>query len=697
MTSDADNDFLFAISRAIAAIGDRDELFATIVDTLATLFHFDAAVVVAVDLRRGTLQPFVKYAPPEVEELQEFRSFVREPVPIAGSPVERMLESPGVMTIDYAELAAAYPDFPPMRFLHESGIRRGMSAPLYNGGRIIGVLSLASRRENAFTPDDAIRFERVAQQVGIAFGTMLAYDDLRRREAEKSMLLAVSNALTTIRERDAMIHAVATAIDSVVACDFFGIYFGHRRRASPEMGAGLLKMPNGRFIPIARFFDDREDVSYIERELSDPRGMPILAIGDRFEMLHSRSSTIARLHDDHGIQALVGLPIPLAGNERGMMLLAREHRTGFAIREIETLVGLPQQIGLALDNLFSFEEIEQLRRRLEDEKTYLVDEIRGQHNFEEIIGRSGALREVFRRIAMVAPTDATVLVQGETGTGKELVARALHNLSPRRERPLVKVNCASLPAQLIESELFGHERGSFTGATERRIGKFELAHGGTIFLDEVGEMPLELQTKLLRVLQEREIERVGGKGPIRVDVRVIAATNRDLEKEVEEGRFRADLFFRLNVVPIGVPPLRERREDIPLLVAHVLERLARTTGRKIDGVTERGMRSLLNYDWPGNVRELEHILERAVILSTGTKIDPGTLLAVRRPSQGEAVVRTLEEAEREHILTALEAARGQVSGTGGAAEILGLKPTTLSSRMKKLGIRVERNPGTNSR
>lgn len=696
MVTDADNDFLVTISKAIAAIGDQDELFAVIVDALAARFQFDAAVIIAVDVKRGTLQPFVKYAPPEVERLEEFRSFIREPIPIVGSPVEQMLESPGVMTIDYAEMASTYRDFQPLRILSANGIRRGMSAPLYSGGRIIGLLSLASRRENVFTPDDAVRFEGVAQQVGMAFGTMLAYDDLRRRESEKGMLLAVSNALTTIRERNAMTHALATAIDQVVACDFFGIYFGHRRRARCQQAAGMLKMPNGRFVPIARFFDDQDDIAGIEQKLFDPQGTPILATGDRLTTLRNRSSAIAYLIDDHGIEALLGLSIPLADNDRGIMLLAREGRKGFAIREMETLVGLPQQIGLALDNLFAFEEIEQLRRQLEDERTYLVDEIKGEHNFEEIIGSSRALREVFRRIAMVAPTDATVLVQGETGTGKELVARALHNLSPRRERPLVKVNCASLPAQLVESELFGHERGSFTGATERRIGKFELARGGTIFLDEIGEMPPELQAKLLRVLQEREIERVGGAGPVSVDVRVIAVTNRDLEREVADGRFRADLFFRLNVVPISVPPLRERREDIPLLVAHLLSRLSRTMGRAIDGVTDRGMRSLVGYDWPGNVRELAHILERSVILSTGSRIDPESFLAVSRQSPKATLMKTLEEAEREHILSALEISGGRVSGAGGAAELLSLKPTTLSSRMKKLGIRVERNPRINA-
>ncbi len=326
---------------------------------------------------------------------------------------------------------------------------------------------------------------------------------------------------------------------------------------------------------------------------------------------------------------------------------------------------------------------------------YLQEEIRSVHNFEEIVGRSRALERTLKKVGLVAETDSSVLIRGETGTGKELVARAVHSASKRKQRPLIKVNCAALPAGLIESELFGHERGAFTGATERRTGRFELADGGSIFLDEVGELPLDVQTKLLRVLQEREFERVGGSRTIRVDVRVIAATNRDLEKSVAEGKFRQDLFYRLNVFPVPLPPLRERQEDIPLLVNYFVGRYASKIGRKAVGVPKDAMERLQAYPWPGNVRELENVIERAVILSAGETLDlAGEPLAKAEargrtseaPARAREDVRPLEQVERDHILATLKQTRWRVEGPSGAARLLNLNPNTLRSRMKKLGI-----------
>jgi PAS domain S-box-containing protein len=327
------------------------------------------------------------------------------------------------------------------------------------------------------------------------------------------------------------------------------------------------------------------------------------------------------------------------------------------------------------------------RARLQQQNLYLQEEIKDVHNFEEIIGRSPALVTVLDKVRSVAPTDASVLVFGDTGTGKELVARAIHFASRRRDRPLIKVNCAALPAGLVESELFGHEKGAFTGALARRLGRFELAHGGTLFLDEVGDIPPEAQAKLLRVLQEREVERVGGSGPFQVDVRVIAATNRDLARAVREKTFREDLYYRLNVFPISLPPLRERREDLPLLVHFLLTRFTARVGKHLDGVSPATMQRLLAYPWPGNVRELENVLERAVILAAGPvlEIDADTLA----PS-GQALpakqTQSLEEVERGHIQAVLDRTGGVIDGPRGAAKILDLHPNTLRSRMKKLGI-----------
>jgi formate hydrogenlyase transcriptional activator len=342
-----------------------------------------------------------------------------------------------------------------------------------------------------------------------------------------------------------------------------------------------------------------------------------------------------------------------------------------------------------------------LKSRLEQENVYLREEIRTEHNFEEIVGNSPALLAVLRTVEQVAPTDSTVLIHGETGTGKELIARAIHNRSARKDRALVSVNCSAISAGLVESELFGHLKGAFTGAIERRIGRFELANGGTIFLDEIGELPLETQVKLLRVLQEQEFEPVGSSRTQRVDVRVIAATNRNLKEMVEAGRFRSDLFYRLNVFPLPLPPLRERCSDIPELVALFLARFAKRFGKKVEGVSQETMARLMSYAWPGNIRELQNVMERAIVLSAGPtlRLDndfvprvaaEGGLEPAGIPAQGAeqpSGLRTLEEVERGHIEAALQQTQGVVDGPKGAARILNLHPNTLRHRMTKLGIK----------
>ena len=330
--------------------------------------------------------------------------------------------------------------------------------------------------------------------------------------------------------------------------------------------------------------------------------------------------------------------------------------------------------------------MEQEKARLEAQNVYLQEEIKGAHNFEELIGSSTSLRKVLKNVERVAPTDSTVLITGETGTGKELIARAVHNLSPRKDRPLVKVNCAAIPAGLIESELFGHEKGAFTGALTKKMGRFEVADKGTIFLDEIGDLPLDLQSKLLRVLQEGEFERVGGTQTFKVKVRVIAATNRDLAQQSNAGQYRPDLYYRLNVFPIHLPPLRERESDIPLLVQYFVRKFAANFGKKIDRIPERMMTALQRYPWPGNIRELEHVIERAVILSEGPELEPIEWLSSSDGKAGPAKTHTLQEAERQHIVDVLGQTSWRVSGPKGAAAVLGLKPTTLEAKMKKLGI-----------
>jgi formate hydrogenlyase transcriptional activator len=391
----------------------------------------------------------------------------------------------------------------------------------------------------------------------------------------------------------------------------------------------------------------------------------------------------------------------LLGNCIGTLSVVSCEKDAYSGEDAQFLQEVASQVALAIENMKSYEEIATLKARLEKENIYLREEIRTEHNFEEIVGNSPALLAVLRTVEQVAPTDSTVLIHGETGTGKELIARAIHNRSARKDRALVCVNCSAISAGLVESELFGHLKGAFTGAIERRIGRFELANGGTIFLDEIGELSLETQVKLLRVLQEQEFEPVGSSRTQRVDVRVIAATNRNLKEMVEAGRFRSDLFYRLNVFPLPLPPLRERCSDIPELVALFLSRFAKRFGKKVEGVSQGTMARLMSYAWPGNIRELQNVMERAVVLSTGptlrldkdfvpvvaseASLEPAEIPAQQaEPPSG---LRTLEEVQRSHILAVLQQAEGVVDGPKGAARILNLHPNTLRHRMSKLGIK----------
>jgi formate hydrogenlyase transcriptional activator len=345
------------------------------------------------------------------------------------------------------------------------------------------------------------------------------------------------------------------------------------------------------------------------------------------------------------------------------------------------------QVAIAVENTLVHEELRRLKDSLGEEKVYLEDEIRSELNFEEIVGKSAALQRVLRQVEVVAPTDSGVLIQGETGTGKELIARAIHNLSGRRDRPFIKLNCAAIPSGLLESELFGHEKGAFTGAIMRKAGRFEVADKGTLFLDEVGDIPLEVQSKLLRVLQEREFERLGSTRTQQVDVRVIAATHRDLKQMVEDGEFRSDLFYRLHVFPLSVPPLRDRRDDISILVRHYVDKYARRMNRRIETIPSHAMEVIANYSWPGNVRELQNFIERAVILSPGSVLRPPlaelTKTTVQAPT---SMPSALEEAEREHVLRAIRESNWVIGGPNGAAARLGVKRTTLAYRIRKLNI-----------
>jgi formate hydrogenlyase transcriptional activator len=410
-------------------------------------------------------------------------------------------------------------------------------------------------------------------------------------------------------------------------------------------------------------------------------------------------SPIAQIAVREGLKSVCCLPLISRDRAIGVLVLGRLRDDAFSQADISFLGQVANQIALAVENALAYREIRELKEQLSKEKLYLEDEIRTEMNFAQIIGNSASLRRVLKGVGTVAPTDSTVLIYGETGTGKELIARAIHDLSPRSSKPFVKLNCAAIPTGLLESELFGHEKGAFTGAIAQRIGRFEVADGGTIFLDEIGEIPLELQTKLLRVLQEREFERLGSSRTLRTDARLIAATNRDLEAMVAEQKFRSDLFFRLNVFPVNVPPLRERQEDIPLLVRHFTQQFSRRLKKVMETIPSAAMDALSRYHWPGNIRELQNVIERAVIISAGPALSVD-LADLKFPKVSHSEERAaapnsttngglhnlLEETERQQILQTLKQCNWVVAGPNGAAARLGMNRSTLQVRIRRLGI-----------
>ncbi|MBI2468607.1 MAG: sigma 54-interacting transcriptional regulator, partial [Candidatus Rokubacteria bacterium] len=507
---------------------------------------------------------------------------------------------------------------------------------------------------------------------------------LRRSEERHRALLEINNAIVANLDRQALFTAIVHALRGVLPFDRASLVLRDRKRDVLQVHALAGATPPDQAWPVGTEFPLRD--SHLSPVFDHKR--PLV----RRDLASEPRIGAEEALFQEGIRSYVAVPLLAKDEPLGTLNLGSRAPDRYSEADAAFLVDVGRQVALAIDNMLAYEEIARLKARLEQENLYLQEEIKTERGFEEIVGQSPAIRRVLRAVEQVAPTDATVLLLGETGTGKEVVARAVHNLSARRDRALVKVNCAALPAGLIESELFGHEKGAFTGALSRKPGRFELADRGTLFLDEIGDLPPELQAKLLRVLQEGQFERVGGSQTLEVDVRVIAATNRDLEKAMQEGGFRPDLYYRLSVFPIRIPPLRERRGDVPLLIRYFVDKHGRKLGKRIETIPQASMDTLTAYPWPGNVRELENVIERAVILSPGPRLDlgdwrptPGVALDARSPL-------TLEALERDHILAVLELTGWQVSGEKGAAKLLGLRPTTLEARMKKLGIR--RRPGT---
>jgi len=574
------------------------------------------------------------------------------------------------------------------RRLRRAGLQSVCSIPLSDAHHRLGSVLIASAHHDAYSPDD-VRFGTLAAtQVALAMDDAINFRAAQRARERLELLLDLNNRVVSKLHLRDVLREISANIRRVMECDGVAI---------------TLPGPEGRkpCVYALDFPGQGEIGEGWELRAGEATGATTVFQTGEPEILSRDQLEHEPLWLGLGLQSLVHVPLKGESGVVGVLTLATRREGAFAVDDLPFLSQTARQLAIAVKNAMAFGEVTNLKDQVTQEKLYLQDEIRSERQFGDIAFKSESLGRVLRKVETVAPTDSTVLIYGETGTGKELIARAIHDLSPRRSNAFVKVNCAAIPATLLESELFGHERGAFTGAVSQSVGRFEVANHGTIFLDEIGELPFELQPKLLRVLQEREFERLGSTRTLHTDVRLIAATNRDLEALVQEQIFRSDLYYRLAVFPIRIPPLRERPEDIPVLVARYVREFSRRLGKTIDTIPSETMNALLQYPWPGNVRELQNVLERAAILTPGPvlRISSEDLRLPDRAPVSPPALQTgpsprgrpvSDEAERQRILRALEQADGIVAGPNGAAALLGIKRSTLQGRMQRLGIHISR-------
>ena len=575
---------------------------------------------------------------------------------------------------------------PVLSVMRQAAIRSCSVLPLTTAAARLGALVFGCKQPDAYSPADLEFLLHVAQQVAVAIENAAnrhaseAYQKELAAERDRlQTILALNNVLASQLDPHDLFPQISAAVRGLVAHDYCSL-------ALYDPAARTLRL-HALVFPAGKGLVHEEFTFPIE---GAPGGWvvehrrPLLL--EAMDLTRFPSEIARRMHQE-GVRSALFLPLETRNGFLGTLSLASLQPQAFTPADVDLMERVARQVSIAVDNALAFHQIAELKDKLASERLYLEEEIRTQYNFEEIVGESGALKNVLQQVQTVAPTQASVLILGETGTGKELIARSIHNLSPRSERTFVKLSIAAIPTGLLESELFGHQKGAFTGALAQKLGRFELAHQGTLFLDEVGEIPLELQPKLLRALQEHEFERLGSTRTQKVDARVVAATNRDLSHMVAEGTFRSDLFYRLNVFPIHVPPLRERPSDIPLLVRYFAQKFSRAMDRRIEIIPAETMQALLQWRWPGNIRELSNLIERSVILSSGPVLQVPLAELRSATSLPENSSTTLEANEREHILRVLRETKGVIAGPNGAAERLGLKRTTLNFKMKKLGIR----------
>lgn len=603
-------------------------------------------------------------------------------IDLADSPAGWVLQEQMILVIPDLSVEARWPKF--ITHLLSQGVRGATVVPLSNGSRHLGVLAfgvLASGVRSKYEPSEVelALVQRVASEAAVTVDAYLMQQQLTQQRDRLQVLFDVTNALVSKLPWDELFASISDQLSRIVKHDFalLALYDENTGRARPYAL---------HFTGEPLFDPDEPDMDVTGFPTAEAlrSGKAVVLSQPDFERFPSPEY---RRLVSRGFSASCSIPLVTPNHTLGTLEIARMNTEPWISEDVGLLVQVARQIAIAVENSLSYRELAETKEKLATENLYLQDEIRSDQNLTSMIGESPAFQALMKSAQIVAPTDASVLVLGETGTGKELIARAIHDMSERKDRTFVKVNCPAIPATLLESELFGHERGAFTGALAQKTGRFELADNGTLFLDEVGEIPLELQSKLLRAIQEQEFERVGSNRTIHVDIRIIAATNRDLKTMVDEGKFRSDLYYRLHVFPIEAPPLRDRKSDIPLLIRYFTQKYAQRMNRHIESIPTAAIKDLTEYDWPGNIRELQNLVERSVILTKGP------VLQVAMPESRTATevmpVRSSESSspgEREKILRALKKANGIVGGPDGAAVRLGMKRTTLQSRLKKLNI-----------
>ena len=666
---------LLEVSEAIAAHRDLSALFQDLARRLHRVVNFDFLALILHEPARGIMRLHI------LESSITPHAEVGMETPLEGTPGGYIVKTQQPLVVQNIDKETRFPET--LNLMRENGVKSFCGLPLTTAHRRVGVLGLGSVAPEAYPAEQLNFLARVAAQVALAVDNALnfqqaqSYQQQLSRERDRlRVLLEVTNTVVANLDLHALLQAIAASLERITHHEYTGLSLFDS--ATNHLRLHALYFPQGKGLVQQEMLLPLEGTA--AGEVFRTR-QPLLVGAENYDRFQA---DIARRFVEEGLQSACIVPLISPNRTLGTLSLASLREGAFLQEDVDLLTQVASQVAIAVENALAFQEIGELKNKLSEEKLYLEEEIRTDYNFEEIVGESAALKRVLSQAETVAPTDSTVLILGETGTGKELVARAIHNLSRRRDHTFVKVNCAAIPTGLLESELFGHERGAFTGAISQKVGRFELAHQGTLFLDEVGDIPLELQPKLLRVLQEKEFERLGSTRTLRIDVRVVAATHRDLARMAAEGEFRSDLYYRLNVFPIAIPALRERPEDIPLLVRYFAQKFARRNNKSFETIPSEDMEELARYHWPGNVRELENLLERAVILSRETvlRIPLGEL----RPLAEDARPSTLEAAEREHILRALRDTHWVIGGPSGAAARLGLRRTTLQSRIKKLGI-----------